>query len=142
MSETALAYDWAATTMQGDAPLMAAATGGVWREFAPIDTPAPFALVARQSGFDVATVNEIRIKVDILLRIQAIGPSGPGGNYAALVTIANRIDALFKNVRNAGLSGGSILACYRDSELAYGEEVNGQPWSYLGGLYHIEIYSF
>ncbi len=139
MSETALAYDWIATTMQADSALMAAATGGVWREFAPLDTLAPFALVARQSGFDVATVNEIRIKVDILLRIQAIGPSGPGGNYAALITIANRIDALFKNVRNAGLAGGLVLACYRDSELAYGEIVNGQPWSYLGGLYHIEL---
>jgi hypothetical protein len=141
-SETALAYQWAATTMQADSALVAAAVGGVYREFAPIDTVPPYALVAQQVGGDVNTVNAIRIKTDILLRIQAIGPSGSGGNYGALVTIADRIDALFKNVRNVGVSGGLVLACYREQPLAYGEEVNGQPWSYLGGLYHIELYSF
>ncbi len=139
MSETAQAYQWVATTMQGDAPLMAAATGGVYQGFAPMDTVPPFALIARQSGSDVNTVNEIRLFVHILLRIQAIGPSGPGGNFAALVTIADRIDALFKNVRNVGLSSGGILACYRESELVYNNEVNGQPFTYLGGLYHIEL---
>lgn len=139
MSETALAYQWIATIMQADSALMAAATGGVCREFAPVDTVPPYALVAQQVGTDVNTVNEIRIKVDLLMRIQAIGPSGPGGNYGALVTIADRIDALFKDKRNVGLPGGSILACYREQPLAYGEDVNGQPWSYLGGLYHIEL---
>ncbi len=139
MSETALAYDWVATTMQADSALVAAATGGVFREFAPMDTIPPYALVAQQVGMDVNTVNAIRIKTDILMRIQAIGPSGPGGNYAALVIIADRIDALFKNRRNPT---SSILACYREQPLTYPDEVNGQPWSYLGGLYHIEIYSF
>src|SRR5216683_6525759 len=138
MSETYQAQQWVASTMQGDAPLMAAATGGVFREYAPMDTVPPFALVARQSGSDVNTVNEIRLFVHILLQIKALGPSGPGGSYAALEIIANRIDSLFKNQRSVGLASGGVLACYRESELAYGEIVNGQPWSHLGGLYHIE----
>src|SRR5260221_265507 len=140
MTETAQAYQWVATTMQADSALMAAATGGVYQGFAPMDTVPPFALVARQSGSDVNTQNEVRLFVHILLRIQAIGPSGPGGNFAALVIIADRIDALFKNVPNVGLpGGGGILACYRESELAYNDDVNGQPFTYLGGLYHIEL---
>jgi hypothetical protein len=139
MSETASAFTWVANTMQADSALMAAATGGVYQGFAPMDTVPPYALVARQGGSDVNTVNQIRLFVHILLRIQAIGPSGPGGNYAALVTIADRIDALFKNQRNITLPSGGILACYRESELAYDDEVNGQPWAYLGGLYHIEL---
>jgi hypothetical protein len=126
--------------MQADSALMAAATGGIYREFAPMDTVPPYAMVQRQAGKDVNTVNGIRIKVHILMQIKAVGPSGQGGNYTALEIIANRIDALFKDQRNIGLpAGGGILACYREDELAYGEDVNAQPWSNLGGLYHIEI---
>jgi hypothetical protein len=37
------------------------------------------------------------------------------------------------------LSSGGVLACWREQSLAYSELVNGQPWSHLGGLYHIEL---
>ncbi len=140
MSEIAQAYQWVESVLIADSTLMANATGGVWQGFADIGTVPPYVEFARQSGSDVNTVNEIRIKVDILMRIKGIGPVGAG--YAALVTIANRIDALFKNVRNAGIGGGTVLACYREQELEYPEIINGKQWSHLGGLYHIEMYSF
>ncbi len=137
MSETYQAYQWTTAMMKADSALMAAALGGVWQGFAPIGTIPPFAQVSRQGGSDVNTMNEVRLFVHILLQIKAIGPAA---NYAALVTIANRIDALFKNQRNVALSSGGILACYRDSELAYDEPpINGAQWSHLGGLYHIEL---
>ena len=139
MSETAQAYNWVSTTMQGDVPLMAAATGGIYREYAPVDTVAPYALVAQQVATDNLTVNAVRLFVHVLMRIQAIGPSGIGGNYTALVTIADRIDALFKSVRTVGLGTGGVICCYREQSLAYSELINSQPWSYLGGLYHIEL---
>lgn len=139
MSEIAQAFQWVANTMQADSALMAAAPGGVYREFAPVDTLAPFVLVNQQSGTDVLTVNANRLFVSLLLQIKALGPSGIGGNYAALVTIADRIDALFRSVRDVGLSSGGILACYREQTIAYGELVNGQPFSHLGGLYRIEL---
>ncbi len=139
MSEIAQAFTWVSTTMQSDAPLMAAAVGGVWREYAPVDTVAPFVIVSQQAGTDVLTANAIRLFVDILLQIKMIGPSGPGGNYGALIAGADRIDALFKSVRSVGLSSGGVLACYREQTIAYGELVNGQPWSHLGGLYRIEL---
>lgn len=139
MSEIAQAFQWVATTMEADSALMAAATGGIYREYAPIDTPAPFVIVAQQVGTDVLTVNAIRLFTSLLLQIKMLGPSGPGGNYAALVVGADRIDALFKSVRSVGLGTGGVLACYREQSIAYGELVNQQPWSHLGGLYRIEL---
>jgi len=139
MSETAQAFTWVSTTMQADSALMAAATGGMYQGLAPIDTIAPFVIVSQQVGTDVLTMNATRLFVHILLQIKALGPSGPGGNYAALVTIADRIDALFKRVGPVPLSSGGVLACWREQALAYNELVNGQPWSHLGGLYHIEL---
>jgi hypothetical protein len=139
MSETAQAFSWVATTMQADSALMAAAVGGLYQGLAPVDTVAPFVLVIQQTGTDVLTMNANRLFVHILLQIKALGPSGPGGSYSALVTIADRIDALFKRAGPVGLSSGGVLACWREQSLAYSELVNGQPWSHLGGLYHIEL---
>ncbi len=137
--EVAQAFTWVSTTMQSDAPLMAVAIGGVYREYAPMDTVAPFVIVSQQAGTDVLTANAVRLFVNILLQIKMIGPSGPGGNYAALVAGADRIDALFKSVRSVGLASGGILSCYRESTIAYGELINSQPFSHLGGLYRIYL---
>jgi len=139
MSETAQAFQWVATTMQADSALMAAATGGIFQGYAPESTLPPFIMVNQQVATDVLTVNAVRLWTDILLQIKALGPSGPGGNYGALVTIADRIDALFKSVRSVSLSSGGVLCCYREQSVAYSELINEQPWSHLGGLYHLEL---
>lgn len=73
------------------------------------------------------------------MQIKAIGSNE---NYGAIVACANRIDALFKSVKNAAMpGGGTMLACWREQELAYEEPalVNGVPWSHLGGIYHLEV---
>ncbi len=139
MSETAQAFTWVATTMQADSALMAAATGGIFQGYAPELTMPPFIMVNQQAATDVLTVNAVRLFVRILLQIKVLGPSGSGGNYGVLVTIADRIDALFKSVRSVGLPSGGVLACYREQSVAYSELINEQPWSHLGGLYHIEL---
>src|SRR5260221_11580841 len=96
MSETYQAFQWIDSTMRADSALMAAATGGVWQEFANIGTVPPFALYARQGGADCNTMNGSRLFAHILMRIQAIGPTA---NYPPPATLAKRNDALFKNVR-------------------------------------------
>jgi len=136
MSETYQSFQWTTAAMRADSALMAQAAGGVWQGYAPIGTPAPFALVSQQAATDVLTVNAVRLFVHILLQIKAMGPSS---NYAALVIIADRIDALFKDKRSITLPSGGVLASYREQSLAYDELVNGQAWSHLGGLYHIEL---
>ncbi len=136
MSETYQAFNWTTTTMRADSALMAAAVGGVYQGYAPIGTTPPFAIVSQQVATDALTLNAVRMFVHILLQIKAIGPAN---NYAALVTIADRIDALFKSVRTVGLSTGGVICCYREQSLAYEEIINGAQWSHLGGLYHIEL---
>lgn len=137
MSETAQAFKFAVSTMQADSALMAAATGGVWQGFADIGTTAPYALVTRQGGSDTNTFNVYRVFTHIMLQIKAVGPAT---NYAALVTIASRIDALFKRVGSTALpDGGGLIACWREQEVAYEELVNGTQFSHLGGLYHLEL---
>ena len=88
------------------------------------------------SSQDMLTVNVKRLFSNPLLQIKAVGPSS---QYAALVTIANRIDTLFGRANLAALSVGGVLSCYREQELTYDELVNGQAWSHLGGLYHIQL---
>jgi Protein of unknown function (DUF3168) len=141
LSETSLAFHWVGSELRNDSALMAAATGGVYLNLAPVDTVAPYVLFGRQGGTDVMTVNGVRLFVHILLQIKAVGPSGPGGSFAVLETIANRIDALFKDRRNITLSGGGLLACYREQELEYPDPdvLTGQPWAHLGGVYHLEL---
>ena len=139
MSETALALQWVTTTMQGDSTLMTAARGGIFLGLAPVDTLAPFVIVQQQAGTDMLTVNAVRLFTHIVMQIKALGPSGPGGSFATLVAIADRIDALFKSVRDTPLSSGGVLCCYREQSIAYSELVNEQPWMHFGGLYHIQL---
>jgi hypothetical protein len=136
MSETAQAFNWTVTAMQADSALMAAAIGGVWQDYAPIGTAPPFVIVSQQVSNDVLTVNAVRLFTNKLMQIKAIGPAA---NFAALVTIADRIDALFKSVRDVGLGVGGVLSCYREQEISYSELINGAQWSHLGGLYAINL---
>jgi hypothetical protein len=122
--------------MRADSALMAAAPGGVFQGFADIGTVAPYALVVQQAGTDVLTVNAIRLFTTLLFQIKAIGPTA---SYVTIVTIADRIDALFKRTGPTMLSSGGVLACYREQSLAYEELVNGAQWSHLGGLYRIDL---
>lgn len=134
--ETAQAYQWAESTMLADTQLMAAATGGVWESYAPIGTVAPFVIFSQQSSIDILTMNAIRLWADILLQVKMIGPSS---NYAALVTGADRIDALFGRIGPIALSVGGVLSCYREQTIAYSELINGASWNHLGGLYRIAL---
>jgi len=137
MSETAMAYQWIMATMKADTALMAAALGGVWNGNADIGTLDPYASFGRSSGSDVLTVNVVRLFTHIILQIKGVGPVA---NYAAIVTIAQRIDALFGRADHVTLSTGGVLACWREQEIAYDEPlVNGVQWSNLGGLYHVEL---
>src|SRR5260221_6020422 len=135
--EVAQAFQFVDSTMRADSALMSAATGGVWQGKADIGVIAPFASFAHQAGSEVLTFNAVRLWSSLLMQVVAIGPTN---SYAALVTIANRIDALFGRAGPVALSQGGVLSCYREQTLAIDEPlVNGQAWSRLGGLYRIAL---
>ena len=139
MSELAQAFNWTVATMQADTALMAASTGGVFQGRADIGTVGPYTLVNAQTpGQDVLTMNVKRLFTKNTLQIKAVGPMS---QYVALVTIADRIDALFGRVGPTALSSGGVLECFREQAIAYEDPklINGQAWSHLGGLYHIDL---
>jgi hypothetical protein len=137
MSEIAQAYAWVYSTMSADTALMAAATGGIYQGMADIGTQPPFVIYARQSDIDVSTSAAVRLWSSILLQIKAVGLAA---NWAAMVIIANRIDALFKNVRSTGLPQGGVIACYREQQIALDDPpIAGAQWTNLGGLYRIAL---
>jgi len=137
MSEIAQAFLWIDTTMLADTALVAAAVGGTWQGLADDGTLPPYASFDSITNSDTNTMQAVRLFNRGTFEIKAVGPSN---NYAVLVIIANHIDALFKDVKNVGLSGGGgVLSCYRESAFSYNEMVNGVQWSHLGGLYHIDL---
>lgn len=136
MAESAQAFAWIVATAKADTALMNAAIGGVWQGFAPISTPQPYVLVVQQSGADALTMNVTRLWSGLLCQIKAIGPAS---NYLALVTIADRIDALFGRTGPTALAQGGVLESFREQPLAYEELVNGVQASHLGGLYRIDL---
>jgi len=135
--EIAQAFSWISTTMKADTTLMANATGGVWQGFADIGTIAPYALVTCQSDVDVLTMNAVRLFTNGVFQIKAIGPTS---GFTTLITIADRIDALFRRTGPVAITGGGgVLACYREQSVSYSEIINGSAWSHLGGLYRIAL---
>jgi hypothetical protein len=137
MSEVAQAFQWVNSTMRADTALMSVAVGGVWQGIADLGTIPPYASYGKQADSDKLTVNAIRLWASILMQIKMVGPTS---NYAALVAGADRIEALFGNVRSVGLpGGGGVLQSYRDGEVALDDVVNGAAWAHLGGLYRIDV---
>ncbi len=136
MSEVAQCFQWIVSTCQADTTLMASATGGIWTGFADQGTIAPYVLIVQQASPDALTMQGVRLFARLLLQIKGISPAS---QFATLVTVANRLDALFKDKRNVALSLGGVLSCYRESSLAYDEVSNGVHISHLGGLYHIDL---
>lgn len=137
--ETAQAFKWVLDTAKADAPLVAVATGGFYEGFAPQGTAMPYFLVTAQDpGSDVLSGNRTRLMTHILLQIKVVGLAA---SYNSLVTGADRIDALFGDMKNVALSPGSMIACWRENEIAYPDPklIDGKQVRHLGGLYHIEL---
>jgi hypothetical protein len=139
MSEVASAFAWINTTLRADTALMAASTGGIFQGIADIGVVAPYTSYGLQSSSEVLTANAVRLWARLLIQIKAVGPAS---QYAALVTIADRIDANFRRAGPVGLSSSSgVLECYRDGTIALDDPqpVNGVQWTSLGGLYRIDL---
>ena len=124
-------------TLSADTTLAGYAPGGVWRSLAPPDTPTPFVVIAYQSGTDTTTMNEYRILARNLYQVKAVGPAS---QTAQLANAAGRIDDLIGKPPVSGtVAGAYISASYRQSGLFLDQDVNGEVWSDIGGLYRLEI---
>lgn len=133
MNEVASDLQWLTAILSADSALLSAAPGGIRRGLAPVKTPTPYILLSHQGGSDVLSGTALRLMTSELFQVVAIGPTS---QFPALVTCANRLDTLLgRTSQSAG--GITILACYREQEIALDELVNGISWSRLGGIHRI-----
>ena len=140
MSGTAVAVSvglgWLYSTLSGDSTLLGYAPGGVWRYIAPTGTATPYIILQPQSPNDKITMNAIRIFSDDAFQVKAVAPET---QFQAMINASNRIDTLINNKPVTTITGGTLLACFRERELEYNEIVNGALWQHMGGLYRLYI---
>ncbi len=135
-NELAIAEQWLYETLSGDAQLAAAAVGGVWLDTAPSDTPYPYVTFQFIPGSqDLKTANAIRIWANTLWLVKATAKVGAHG---ALVTIANRIDAVL-HLGTGTVGTGRVYWCERESPFSQPITENGVQYRQVGGLYRIRV---
>lgn len=133
-TESALALTWMESTLSGDATLQGLAPGGVLQTFALPGTTAPYTLVKYVSGNDHVIFGGGRAYSEMRFHAFVTGP------FSALSTIqsaAARIDTLLTVATQTAVTGGTIIASFRDQPINQDEYVDGQKWSSIGGEYCI-----
>lgn len=140
MNEVFLAYEFLLSEITSDSILTSLITGGFWRNIAPLDTSPPYGLLSMQSGSDVLTMNGVRIMDSLLMNVRVYGPVSLFDTV--LLPAANEIDTLLKRTNGVIFTTdnlGAILACFREQPIELSEEVNGDIWDTIGGLYRIQL---
>lgn len=138
MSAVAAGLQWLDATLTGDATYMSYLPGGLHRSQAPVTvppTPFPLAIIHPQSLMDMNSATAQRIYSPDLFMVKAIGDQA---GLQVLINAADRAFVLLNKV-NAVVSNGIILACYREQEIYYSENVGGIERVHLGGMYRIQI---
>lgn len=133
--EVYAAYEFIYSTLANDSALSSLAVGGVWRGLAPPKTASPFIILGFQAGSDKSTMNAVRLLSMPLLQIKACGPATMTPQVAAT---AAALDGLLKNTKGT-IDGTYINSCSRESPLGTETEENGETWTFIGGMYRLEI---
>lgn len=125
-------------TLIADNTLTGLATGGVWRDLAPVSTVPPFIVMVNMTAPDVTTMNAYHILSRPTYQVKAVGPASM---TATLVTIAENIDRLLGGTTPVSgfTSKAYISSSYRESGLTMSEIVGGEQWENIGGIYHLDI---
>lgn len=138
--EVQIALSFLYSTLAGDATLASLTPGGIWRGKAPpLDDngntlPTPYVVLGMQSGGnDTLTANAVRVMSKPLYQVHATGQADA---TQAVANAASEIDTLLKRTSGA-VTGGLTLVCYRESPLEIDEDVNGEMWISIGGLYRL-----
>src|SRR5258707_921646 len=128
VTEQSGAIQWMLSTIAADSAIQGVAGyGGAYESIAPIGASAPWIVVL--------TANGNRVYANQVWQLKAVGPASA---YAALITLAVRLEALFGNTRQASTSNVRVSAAVREQEINYAEIVDGAVWSHIGGLYRLE----
>lgn len=132
-------------TLVGDATLTGllpayGADKNVFRRRIPQDATLPAVVYNFQGGTLLIVIGGTKIWSTLLYAVRAVGQ---GESNAALVPIANRVDALLHDVNGPIAGGGEVVECLQQSELEYdeGPETNlgGVIFQHLGAVYQLRV---
>lgn len=134
MNEITVGYEWLYNLLANDPTgLGAIPIGGVFRGAAGDGTATPYIVMQYMGGHDVIGSGGHRIMADMPFHVYAIGPAS---SYANVKLAANRLDTLLQGASGT-TSGGTVIACVRQSPISIEENVNGVLWTRFGGVYRI-----
>jgi|SRR6185312_1512812 len=135
MMEAAFGYEWLQTTLSVASVLNAGATK-VCADVAEVGTVAPWVVYGLQSSQDSNSASNYRLLTDNLFWVRAVGLKR---DRTLLIAIANACDALLQRKQGTTTDGGVILDCIREQELILTQNLDGELWTYAGGLYRLLI---
>lgn len=135
MMEAAFGYEWLQTTLNVASVRNAGATG-VYADVAEVGSVAPWVVYGLQSSTDSNSGANWRLLTDNLFWVRAVGLKR---DRALLVAIANACDALLQRKQGTTTDGGVILDCTREQQLTITQNLDGELWTYMGGLYRLLI---
>jgi hypothetical protein len=133
-TESELGLAWIESTLLGDTTLQGFAPGGVLQTFALPGTTAPYTLVTYHSGNDQVVFGGGRAYAE--LRFRAV-VAGPLSALTAIQNAAARIDTLLTVAAQTNVTGGTLIASFRDMPVSSDEWVDGAKWHVAGGEYRI-----
>lgn len=133
--ESAIGLEYLISKLSSDSVLANDAPGGVFRVMAAPTTQPPYTIIASHSGADVLSMNGFRIMTDLLYQVFVAGPSAM---MSQIISAASRVDDLLR-LSSGMVTGGYVLSCIRESPIELDEEVVGELWLRMGGLYRLYV---
>jgi len=140
MLETFRVEQWLYQLLSGDNGASGVHTlvnGRIYAYQAPAGAAFPFVVYSRQAGHDVMGVGTARIMASELYQIKAVGKAA-SVSFGTIKAIADRIDTLLQGASGT-VTDGRVLSCVREQGISYVETSGSDVYSYLGGLYRIQV---
>lgn len=131
--EVEVAMNWIESTLAGDTALQSLAPGGVGQTFTLPGTTAPYVLVKHMGGNDYQKFGGTAY-VDLHFQVTA---DGPFASLQSVRSAASRIKALLTVTEQTDVTGGTIIASFREQPISDDIWVDGAKWNTTGGLYKV-----
>jgi hypothetical protein len=120
------------SVLDGDDILGELATGGVWHLRADAEAEFPYCVFNKQSGLPIRAMGTVAF-VNQLWLVKGLCRGGDQGEAEA---IDARCEQLLDDA-DPSIDGFNLLACERETDVAYAEDDSGETIFHVGAVYRI-----